>query len=199
MVKININLSKGIIDLDAEADEVEAATEQALRLMEKLQDIGRFAPKQNNSYSGEQSGNTIDETQVFEKNLAPKDNSEKPKRKRGNSKSRDWQFNPRLLQDEEWAGLKEFFDSKNPNTQNEKVAALCYALNIPTGRPAFDGNEIHSAFRTLGEKTPANLTGVLGNMATLGLGHSSDGKFTLGFKGKQLVEHELPKEKSTAK
>ena len=97
-----------------------------------------------------------------------------------------------LLDEQQRAALKKFYAEKAPATQNDQVAVLSFKLEELTGRSAFDGNELHTAFQAVGEKTPANLSGVFGNMAGKDMGKVVDKKWTPNFKSKDRVNHDLP-------
>jgi len=197
MVKIRIGLREGTVDIEADGELVESTTTQAIVLMERLSELQLpatpvdAAPRLEPSTSVDDSENEGDKS--TESSGAPT-SAKGRARKKGGNKTKNWQYIPDLLDHDGWGKAKDFFEEKAPKTQNEKVAVIVAGLGTHLGRNTFDGNEIHSAFRAFGEKTPANLSGVLGNMATEGLGHSSDGKFQLDFKGTQLVEHDLPRE-----
>jgi hypothetical protein len=118
--------------------------------------------------------------------------AKKVRRRKGGGHSANWQVIDNLLDDEQRAKLKDFFAEKAPSTQNDKVAVLAFKLEQLTGRSAFDGNELHTAFQAVGEKTPANLSGVFGNMAGKDMGKVVEKKWTPNFKSKDRVNHDLP-------
>jgi hypothetical protein len=201
MVKIVINIKDGLIDLEAEPEQLEQATASAIRLIERLSsapvadtratvlETPKVDPSRDHFSDAEQAG------------VSGAASSEKSKgrRRKGAGKTKNWEFKPELLQDSDWVRVRDFVAVKSPSTQNEKVAVFVSILSQILGRKAFDGHELHTCFKTLTERTPANLTGVLGNMAAEGLGHTSEGKFQLDFAGNQLVDHDLPRVKSAKK
>lgn len=190
MARIQVDAANGLVEIEASEEALEAATEYAVRLLEQVLAAETKAPTAPSSEATE----VVEKSQTSEK--SSKGTPGQRKRKRGAGKTKNWQSVPNLLPKEGWEALTQFFQEKVPKTQNEQVAVICRGLAERLDRNGFDGNEIHTAFKTLGKKTPANLTGVLGNMAADGLGHSSDGKFQLDFRGEQLVDHDLPRKSS---
>ncbi|KQB97480.1 hypothetical protein AL073_00565 [Loktanella sp. 1ANDIMAR09] len=184
------------MELDADPETLEAASNHAATLLEKLREI--TLPNETLRTTEAQAGQNVadDHSDSTSAEQPAKHEVEKPKRKRGGAKPRNWQFLPELLTNDQWQKVAEFVAEKKPKTQNEKVAVFCSVLRSLLGRDGFDGNEIHTAFKSLGDKTPSSLSGVFGNMASEGLGHTIDGKFHLDFKGNQLVDHDLPKTES---
>jgi hypothetical protein len=98
-----------------------------------------------------------------------------------------------LLEEAQRKQLREFYSEKGAANQNEQVAVLAFKLSDLTKREAFSGDEIHTAFQTVGVKTPKNLMAVFGNMTADGLGNMADKKFKPNFKCDDLVKHDLPR------
>lgn len=190
-IKVSINIREGSLNLEADSAHLDAATESALKLMDRLLSARTFAQ----DGLAELADKPVDPSArpPISDNGDELGNRTKAKRKKSGGRTKNWQFKPTILVAADWSKVKEYYELKNPNTQNEKVAVIVSILAQLLGRAGVDGHEIHTTFKTLGEKTPANLTGVLGNMTGAGLGHSSEGKFQLDFAGNQMVDHDLPR------
>jgi hypothetical protein len=201
VVKIVINIRDGLLDLDADPQQLDQATECAIRLIDRLSS-SPHAPRSSLSHSPPSSSASVeppDGAEQINGSAGATPEKSKGRKKKGVGKTKNWEYKPELLLDSDWAKVKDFVALKAPSTQNEKVAVFVSILSQLLNRKGFDGHEIHTCFKTLGERTPASLTAVLGNMATEGLGHTSDGRFQLDFAGSQLVDHDLPKAKPAKK
>jgi hypothetical protein len=187
-MKISISIYDGTVDIDADPEHITAATDHALRLIAELSSVKRPSPPQAQQNNEVETMNA-DNAEAVEDSS----NTKAKQKRRGTSKSKSWQYIHDLVDKSGWKKIHEYYEEKKPKTQNEQVAVFCAILRELTKRDSFDGHEIHSCFKALGKKTPANLAGVFSNMGIDGLGHSSEGKFHLDFKGEQLVEHDLPR------
>jgi hypothetical protein len=195
MVTLNISLADGTIEIEADHDQIDQVAASAIKLIEALAaSSGGAAIQRLVTTSSEVPSSP---PQAGDQGSA--EAARRPKARKGSGKTRNWNFLPKLFDDEGWAKLTDFYKSKSPTGQNEQVAVITSFVSETLKREGVDGNELHSCFKTLGIKTPANLTGVLGNMATAGLGHSTDGKFFLDFKGNQMVDMDLPRAQAKAK
>ncbi len=129
-------------------------------------------------------------------------NASKPKarsrRKKGSGHA-NWKVLDNLMTEKQRDELRKFYAEKAPGKQNDQVAVLAHKLAEMLGRNEFDGNEIHTAFQAVNAKTPANLTGVFGNMTGEGLGKVVDKKWTPNFKSSDMVKHDLPAAKPAKK
>ena len=196
MVTLNISLSDGTVEIESDPEQLDAVTGSAIKLIEALAAVKAHILSKPQGSSAADQVNVPEEAQPDSPNgtIKPKARS-----KKGGAKTKNWQHLPDLLDHDGWKAVGEFYEQKQPSGQNEQVAVLVDILSSKLARKGIEGNEIHSAFKTLGLKTPANLTGVLGNMASVGLGHTTDGKFFLDFKGKQMVDHDLPRQNAAKK
>lgn len=188
-VKLHLDVIEGTLDLECSGEDFEAIMTRIEGMMKNLASVpARKRPdvtqapvdseKENPQY--DEINDTVDKA------------AKKAKRRKGGGHSSNWQVIDNLLDDNQRASLKQFYAEKAPSTQNDKVAVLSFKLEELTGRPAFDGHELHTAFQAVGEKTPANLSGVLGNMAGIDMGKMVDKKWTPNFKSKDRVKHDLP-------
>jgi hypothetical protein len=185
MARIQVDVINGILDIEASEEALEAATQYAIKLLETAR---QAKPAKSSSPLASVENASEEEADAVGADAPPP-----RKRKRGGGKTKNWQNIPTLLKNEDWKYITDFFAQKSPKTQNEQVAVICRGLSERLDRNGFDGNEIHTVYNGLGKKTPSSLTGVMGNMAVEGLGHTTDGKFQLGFRGEQLVDHDLPR------
>ena len=188
-IKLRLDLLEGTLDLECSGEDFEAVLTRVEGMMKNLADSPRprngdaTAPLECDGADKSDTGESPDTSDHVVK---------KPKRRKGGGQSPNWKMVDNLLDEEQRAALKTFFAEKAPSTQNDKVAVLSFKLEELTGRPAFDGHELHTAFQAVGEKTPANLSGVLGNMAGKDMGKMVDKKWTPNFKSKDRVNHDLP-------
>lgn len=188
-IKLHLDVVEGTLDLECSGEEFEAIMLRIESTMQTLTNLPtRRAPEvSRHPKTTEQGGPDPAEAEELDDKL-PK----KSKRRKGGGHSPDWKVIDELLDAEQRAELKTFYLAKSPSTQNDQVAVLCFKLEELTGRPAFDGHEIHTAFQAVGEKTPANLSGVLGNMTGKDMGKVVDKKWTPNFKSKDRVNYDLP-------
>lgn len=196
MVTLSISLADGTVAIEADPDQIEEVTASAIKLIEALSATQHHAATRQVKLTATESNEKTKKSEAIVPAETELEIKAKARTKKGTVKSKNWQHFPGLLSHDGWNEVKNFYDEKMPSGQNEQVAVFVAKLSKILDRKGFDGNEIHSAFKSLGIKTPANLMGVLGNMASLGLGHTSDGKFQLDFKGQQLVDIELPRSKA---
>lgn len=188
-IKLHLDVVEGTLDLECSGEDFEAIMTRVEGMMKNLADF----PRQRTKNSAETPESDGPEKSDFPDQTGTSDQVvKKPKRRKGGGHSPNWKMVDNLLDEEQRADLKRFFAEKAPSTQNDQVAVLSFKLEELTGRPAFDGNELHTAFQAVGEKTPANLSGVLGNMAGKDMGKVIDKKWTPNFKSKDRVNHDLP-------
>lgn len=186
-IKLHLDVTEGSLDLECSGEDFEAVMTRVEGMMKNLANVPRRKPvaavegfSENEDTAEADGPGTVDKP------------AKKPKRRKGGGHSANWQVVDNLLDDDQRGKLKQFFIEKAPSNQNDQVAVLAFKLEQLTGRPAFDGNELHTAFQAVGEKTPANLSGVLGNMAGKDMGKVVDKKWTPNFKSKDRVNHDLP-------
>lgn len=188
-IKLHLDVTEGTLDLECSGEDFETVMARIEGMMKNLASAPHRKPLPN----VEGPADVKQDTSEVELDAGSDDKPvKKTRRRKGGGHSANWQVIDNLLDDEQRAKLKQFFAEKDPSTQNDKVAVLAFKLEELTGRPAFDGNEIHTAFQAVGEKTPANLSGVFGNMAGKDMGKVVDKKWTPNFKSKDRVNHDLP-------
>lgn len=187
MVKLKIDLTNGTIEVEADSDMFETAMLRAEAILDKFADIELAGPQPKGPT--DENGSESDEAET------PPSGKTKRTRRSGSSRTTTWKMVDKLLTESQRADLKKFYAEKNPTTQSEKVSVFCFKLKEVLGRDGFDGNEIHTAFQTVNEKTPGNLKAVFGNLAADGYGRMQDKKFISNFKADDLVKHDLPKAK----
>lgn len=193
-VKLKIKTTKGSIDIECNGKDFDGIFESASSLLDKFSALPRMTPS---TLEPEEADSESDNTVPDQTSAAKADNptatpTPKGKRKKGGGNSANWKIVEDLLDQDQRKSLKSFFDEKDPSNQNNQVAVLAYKLKDLLKRDGFDGHEIHTAFQAVGKKTPANLSGVFGNMATIDLGKVVEKKWTPNFKSDDLVNHDLP-------
>lgn len=189
-IKLKLDLIEGTLEVECTGEDFDAVIARSEAMLEKYK-AAVPAPTQRPAAALEEpeepGGQNDEEVEVSV-------SEPKPKRKRGKgtAKVANWKPVDNLLSEEQRTELREFYAQKAPSKQNDQVAVLAHKLKEMLGRDGFDGNEIYTAFQVVGTKTPANLTGVFGNMSALSLGKVVDKKWTPNFKSNDLVNLELP-------
>lgn len=189
-VKVKIDIKNGALEIEADAETFASAMDRAESVLDKFAkiDLRQDARVEGSEHASEPQGSDAIHSSDEEATSRAK-----KKRSSSSAKVASWKMVENLLPDEEKRkSLREFFEQKNPSGQNEKVAVLSCKLKELTGRDAFDGNEIYTAFQIVDQKTPGNLGAVFGNMTAAGLGNVADKKFRPNFKADDFVKHELP-------
>lgn len=97
------------------------------------------------------------------------------------------------LSDKQEQELISFFKSKNPNSQNEKVATTMYKLSELLGAEHLSYDQIHQGLRIIQTDIPKSLAGVISNMSSALLAERSEEGMRLKISGTDLVEKSLPK------
>lgn len=104
------------------------------------------------------------------------------------------------LSEEQRQQLRDFYTSKQPQTQNEKIAVLMDWLKREGNKPTATWNDIFTAFRTVAVKSPAKISSVLGNMVGLSwVKNVGGGQYDLIHVGEDYVKFDLPKAPKKAK
>ncbi len=189
-IRLKIDIRSGIIDVETDDATFSAVMDRAEVLLDKFATIetghGSNASPSEKSGPGDADGSTNDPQ-------TPNSQEKKRRKSGGGGKTTSWKMVDNLLEEDQRKQLKEFYGEKSPANQNEQVAVLAFKLNHLTKREAFSGDEVHTAFQTVGVKTPRNLMAVFGNMTADGLGNMADRKFKPNFKCGDLVKHDLPR------
>ena len=184
-IKLKIDIKNGTIDIESDSGSFDAVMQRAEAMLDKFAKIDHqtepVKPQQDHEPADEASGSS------------DRGVGKTKSRKKGPAKVASWKIVPDLLDVSGRKDLKAFYEQKAPTKQNDQVAVLIFKLKELTGREGFDGNETHTAFQIVGEKTPGNLTAVFGNMTGGGLGSMKDKKFFPNFKADDLVNHDLPR------
>lgn len=196
-ISLKIDIAQGTVELDCAPQDLEAVISSAERVLAKLLSSPRGPLKREEPLAAAPNAGQPDDNEEDEAEAAGAKGKPKAKRKKGTGHAKNWRVIDNLLNEEQRQELREFYSLKVPGSQNEQVAVLAYKLNEILGRESFDGDEIHTAFQAVGQKTPANLSGVFGNMAGKGLGRIVEKKWTPNFKSGDLVKHDLPAKKKS--
>ena len=188
-IKLKIDAIQGTMDVECSGDDFDRVMLRAEKALEKFTNATTQPLHEKKAEVSDTPKNSekSDNPSAKQSSISPK-----PKRKKGGSHTANWKIVDNLMSEEQRNKLKSFFQEKAPGKQNDQVAVLAFKLTEMLGREGFDGNEIHTAFQVVDQKTPANLTGVFGNMATDGLGKMVDKKWTPNFKSDDRVKHDLP-------
>ncbi|MEE4210398.1 MAG: hypothetical protein V2I43_14180 [Parvularcula sp.] len=195
-IKLHLDVVDGTLELECSGADFEAIMTRIEGMMKSLANVPKrkMADAPEASHDPEQEGVEREEAPTIRDEA-----TKKPKRRKGSGGHANWKVIDNLLTEEQRGELRTFYAKKAPGRQNDQVAVLAYKLAEMLGRNGFDGNEIHTAFQAVNEKTPANLTGVFGNMTGEGLGQVVEKKWTPNFKSSDMVKHDLPASKPTKK
>lgn len=196
-ISLKIDISQGTVELDCAPQDLEAVISSAERVIAKLLSSPVSAPKRAEQLPPDPVAGQPEDIGEGEPEAVGSAGKPKAKRKKGGGHAKNWRVIDGLLTEEQRKQLKEFYSLKSPGSQNAQVAVLAYKLSELLGRESFDGDEIHTAFQAVGQRTPANLSGVFGNMAGQGLGRVVEKKWTPNFKSSDLVKYDLPATKKS--
>lgn len=192
-IKLKIDIRSGVIDVETDDSTFSSVMDRAEILLDKFANIETGHGSDTNSSEDSRPIDTAGSSVDPKAANAPE---KKRRRSGGAGKTASWKMVDNLLEEAQRKQLKEFYSQKGAANQNEQVAVLAFKLNELTKREAFSGDEIHTAFQTVGVKTPKNLMAVFGNMTADGLGNMADKKFRPNFKCGDLVKHDLPRKKA---
>ncbi|MEN8860313.1 hypothetical protein [Qipengyuania flava] len=194
-IKLHLDVVEGTLDLECSGEDFEGIMTRIEGMMRNLTNVPRR--KMADVHVAPEDA----EQEITEEEDAPVTNGKavkKPRRRKGSGHA-NWKVIDNLMTEAQRGALRKFYAEKAPGKQNDQVAVLAHKLSEMLDREGFDGNEIHTAFQAVNEKTPANLTGVFGNMTGEGLGKVIDKKWTPNFKSSDMVKHDLPAAKPTKK
>jgi hypothetical protein len=190
LISLKIDIIQGTIEVECEAADFESVISSAERVLSNFSGNRSAASVQRPVDNPRPEYPIVDRPELNE-DAGHLKSKTKSRRKKGGGHA-NWKVLDNLLTETQRGELRKFYAEKAPGKQNDQVAVLAHKLSEMLGRDGFDGNEIHTAFQTVNEKTPANLTGVFGNMTGEGLGKVVDKKWTPNFKSSDLVKHDLP-------
>lgn len=188
-IKLKIDVIHGTMDVECSGDDFQSVMSRAEKVLENFGNATRPPLTEKKAEVSETPRRTEKSDNPSAKQTSA---SPKAKRKKGGARAANWKIVGDLMSEDQRNQLKDFYKEKAPGKQNDQVAVLAHKLGEMLNREGFDGNEIHTAFQVVDQKTPANLSGVFGNMAAEGLGKMVDKKWTPNFKSDDLVKHDLP-------
>lgn len=203
-VKIRVDLSAGTVEVEADAENIDA-------LFDRL-DV--FIPRLSEAY-----GRPTEEDQMpYSKGMSPSApaklgqsaDADPPNPIEQKGEVRKVAKAPRGkevytpvdlgLTETQRNEMREFYTSKQPKGQNEQIAVLMDWLKREGNKSMATWNDIFTAFRTVGVKSPAKISSVLGNMVGLSwVRNVGNGQYELIHVGEDYVKYDLPKAKSTNK
>lgn len=197
-VKIRVDLSTGTIDVEADASNIEAVFDRLDSFVPRLSEAyGRFC-REDKSSPG--SGGSVvapaSSVGAGESGATPLTEPKVEVRKvsKGAKGKEIYSAVDLGLSEEQRAALRDFYAKKQPHSQNEKVAVLMDWLKREGGKATTTWNEIFTAFRTVGDKSPAKISSVLGNMVGLSwVRNAGGGQYDLIHVGEDFVKFNLPK------
>jgi len=200
-VKIRVDLSAGIIEVEADASNIDAVFDR----------LDAFIPRLSQAYknpSDEASSNGATPTARENQGQPSESTSSNPAEAKGEvkksakgSKGKEVYSTVDLgLTETQRQEMRDFYESKKPKSQNDQVAVLMDWLKREGNKSTATWNDIFTAFRTVGVKSPAKISSVLGNMVGLSwVKNVGGGQYALIHVGEDYVKFDLPKEKGTGK
>lgn len=117
------------------------------------------------------------------------------KKKKSNPRAKSWDVIDLNLNPEQRNSIREFFELKNPKSQNDSIAVLIFKIKEISGKSSFNGNEVHSALKIVGRPTPKNLYAVFANMKKAGIASHSDNNLICNSLTEDYVNFHMKTEK----
>ncbi len=202
--KIRVDLATGTIEVEADASNIDAIFDRLDAFIPRLSEAyGRPTTEGNapsspggSAQTKQNSDHSADESPV---NVVEQKNDVRKASK--SSKGKEVYSVVDLgLSEEQRQQLRDFYTSKQPQTQNEKIAVLMDWLKREGNKPTATWNDIFTAFRTVAVKSPAKISSVLGNMVGLSwVKNVGGGQYDLIHVGEDYVKFDLPKAPKKAK
>lgn len=98
------------------------------------------------------------------------------------------------LSEEQRQDLRDFYNRKSPNHQNEKILVIMYWLKENAEIEEFNVDEIYTSFNILGERSPKSIESVFNNTRKEGkLSRLENGNCEINHIGSDFVKFTLPK------
>lgn len=197
-VKIRVDLSGGTIEVEADAENIDAVFDRLDAFIPRLSeaynrptDEGKSLPSNGAASLAtskpDQATNTDASNSIEQKS--------EPRKAAKNSKGKEvYNVVDLGLTEEQRQEMREFYASKQPKTQNEQVAVLMDWLKREGNKSTATFNDIFTAFRTVSVKSPGKISSVLGNMSGMSwVKNAGGGQYALIHVGEDYVKFDLPK------
>lgn len=193
--KISIDLKAGAIQIDSPVSHLDSIFDRLETLVSNLADYYNY---QNES---DLDDNDSEDDDAVDTNGSSSNGQDKPKRgKRGSGKKETYNTIDLGLNEEQRQKFREFFQEKNPSSQNDQVLVIMHWLKNNANRGNISTDEIFTGFRTANVKVPGKLSSVLGNLVGRGMVSNVGAKqYSLTHVGEDHVTYNLPKKKEESK
>jgi len=202
-VKIKVDLSAGTIEVEADAENIDAVFNR----------LDAFIPRLSNAYERSTykiDGASNESTPLASRTVTPTPDAsgagpaekgvEARKVSKGARGKEAYSAVDLGLTEPQRKELRDFFAAKQPKSQHEQVAVLVDWLKREGNKPTVTWNDIFTAFRTVGAKSPAKISSVLGNMVGMSwVKNVGGGQYALIHVGEDFVKFDLPKAKGGEK
>lgn len=203
-VKIRVDLSAGTVEVEADADNIDAVFDRLDAFIPRLSEAYDRPAEEGQTPSSKgmppsapakpsQSADA-DPTNPIEQK------GEVRKAAKGSKGKEVYTAVDLGLTETQRNEMRDFYTSKQPKSQHEQIAVLMDWLKRESNKSTATWNDIFTAFRTVGVKSPAKISSVLGNMVGLSwVKNVGGGQYALIHVGEDYVKFDLPKVKSTNK
>jgi hypothetical protein len=204
-VKIKVNLSAGTINVEADAENIGAVFDRLDSFVPRLSEAYERSTKESVQKRQAAPLSPSAASEISPSIDANQTNSKEQKaeaRKASKSTKAKEVYTPvdLGLSEAQRTELRDFYTSKQPNNQNEQTVVLMDWLKREGNKSTVSWNDIFTAFRTVGAKSPGKISSVLGNMVGLSWVRSAgNGQFEIIHVGEDYVKFDLPKTKSSSK
>jgi hypothetical protein len=203
-VKIRVDLAAGIVEVEADASNIDAIFDRLDAFIPRLSEAYGRPTRENGSAStiggAASSASNLDRPTAD----APANNTEQKvdtrKTKKGSKGKEVYSAVELGLTEGQRQDLRDFYASKQPQSQHEQIAVLMDWLKREANKSTASWNDIFTAFRTVNVKSPAKISSVLGNMVGLSwVKNVGEGQYALIHVGEDYVKFDLPKPAKKAK
>lgn len=203
-VKIRVDLATGTIEVAADASNIDAIFDRLDAFIPRLSEAyGRPAKEDKPASSTVGSPPTtpnLDRPDGASSANIPEQKSDARKVKKGSKGKEAYSAVDLGLTEEQRQELRNFYTSKQPQSQHEQIAVLMDWLKREGNKSTASWNDIFTAFRTVNVKSPAKISSVLGNMVGLSWAKNiGEGQYALIHVGEDYVKFDLPRPPKKAK
>lgn len=203
-VKIRVDLATGTIEVEADASNIDAIFDRLDAFIPRLSEAYGRPTKEDKPASS-----TVGTPPAIPKPEHPAEGSvanvpdpkgDAKKVKKGSKGKEVYSAVDLGLTEQQRQELRDFYTSKQPQSQHEQVAVLMDWLKREGNKSTANWNDIFTAFRTVNVKSPAKISSVLGNMVGLSwVKNVGEGQYALIHVGEDYVKFDLPKPPKKAK
>lgn len=193
-VTIQLNMTNGEIHIQAPADSLDTIFDKLEAFLPKLADIRtEYVSDKADSITVEEDDHSASAAEKSEHADVLSKNSTKRKRTSSSKKTETFNMVELGLDENSRSALREFYNEKNPKSQNEQLLVVMDWLKRNAGKNSVTKDEIYTALRTVEAKIPARISSVLSNLGIEGkITGDADG-YRIHHTGEDFVKFNLPK------